>query len=213
MSSYADAVAGLRVVPGETGGSVGLLSTEVLMGVEYNESKFVELVLYVADRLRGDQAGGATKLNKVLYFADFAHVRRTGRPITGAEYQKLDRGPAPRRLVPVRRRLVECGEAEVVREDFLGYEQHRLVPLRPADLSVFDADELATIDKVLADLESLTAKQVSDLSHEEPGWQLSDDGQIIPYETALIAKRQVGTPTSRRLAADIAEQYDLPIQA
>lgn len=203
----------LGVAPSETGGSVGLLSTEAGMGVEYNESKFIELVLYVADRLRGDQAGGATKLNKVLYFADFAHVRRVGRPITGAEYQKLDRGPAPRRLVPVRRRLVERGEAEVVREDFLGYEQHRLVPLRPPDLSVFDDDELATIDKVLADLESLTAKQVSDLSHEEPGWQLSSDGQIIPYETALIAKRQVGTPTSRRLGADVAEQYDLPIQA
>lgn len=182
------------------------------MNVVYDESKFTELVVYAAARLRGDRAGGATKLNKVLYFADFAHMRRTGRPITGAEYQKLGHGPAPRRLVPVRRGLVERGEAEIVREDFLGYEQHRLLPRREPDLSVFSDDELQTIDKVLADLEHLTAKQVSDLSHEEPGWQLSDDGQTIAYETALIAKRQVSTPTSRRLGAELAQRYDLSVQ-
>ena len=66
----------------------------------YDEAKFTELLLHVADRLRNDRAGGATKLNKVLYFADFAHVRRHGRPISGAEYQKLAHGPAPRPLRP-----------------------------------------------------------------------------------------------------------------
>jgi hypothetical protein len=40
------------------------------MRVIYDEAKFTELLLYVADRLRVDRAGGATKLNKVLFFAD-----------------------------------------------------------------------------------------------------------------------------------------------
>lgn len=35
------------------------------MNIEYDERKFKELLLYVADRLSGDRAGGATKLNKV----------------------------------------------------------------------------------------------------------------------------------------------------
>jgi hypothetical protein len=47
----------------------------------YDERKFRELLVLVAGRLSDDEAGGATKLNKVLYFADFAHVRRTGRSI------------------------------------------------------------------------------------------------------------------------------------
>ena len=34
--------------------------------VEYDERKLRELVLYVAERLDQDRAGGATKLNKVL---------------------------------------------------------------------------------------------------------------------------------------------------
>jgi hypothetical protein len=131
------------------------------MRTTYDERKFTELMLYVADRLQPDRAGGATRLNKVMFFADFAHVRRTGRPITGATYQKLEHGPAVRRLRPVRDQLVAKGDAEHRDEDFLGYQQRRLIPLRPADLTAFTDGELATIDKVLSDLHGLDARQVS----------------------------------------------------
>lgn len=179
------------------------------MDVVYDEAKFTELLLYVAHRLRPDRAGGATKLNKVLFFADFAHVRRTGRPITGADYQKLPQGPAPRRLKPVRAALVAEGDAEVVKEEFLGYELHRLVPLREPDVGVFSQAELSTIDRVLDDLDGLNARQVSDLSHEEAGWRLVDEGDTIPYAAALVGARQVSTSTSRRLQQEVAERLGL----
>lgn len=179
------------------------------METEYDERKLTELLVYVATRLQGDRSGGATKLNKVLFFADFAHVRRCGVPITGADYQKLEHGPAARRLRPVRDRLVERGDAELVDEEFLGYRQHRLSPTREADVSVFTDEELATIDAVLADLDGLTARQVSDLSHEEAGWRLVEPGETIPYEAALVGARQVVTPTGSRLAREAAERYGL----
>jgi uncharacterized phage-associated protein len=179
------------------------------MRVAYDEAKFTELLLHVADRLQRDRAGGATKLNKVLFFADFAHVRRTGEPITGAEYRKLPQGPAPRRLKPVRDALVARGDARIVQEEFLGYELHRVVPLRPADVAVFTDAELETIERVLSDLGGLNARQVSDLSHEEAGWRLVSEGEVIPYEAALVGAKQVSTPTSRRLQQDVAERYGL----
>lgn len=183
------------------------------MQVEYDERKLAEMILYVADKLRDDRAGGSTKLNKVLYFADFAHVRRTGHPISGAEYQKLAHGPAPRRLLPIRRMLLESRQAELVSEDFLGYRHDRLLPRRPPEVGVFSEDELATIDKVLDDLAGLTARQVSELSHDEPGWQLVDVGETIPYHTALIAPRQQSTSTSLRLAAAVAERYGISVSS
>jgi hypothetical protein len=179
------------------------------MDVSYDESKFSEMVLYVAGRLTDDRSGGATKLNKVLYFADFAHVRRHGRSISGADYFKLENGPAPRRLVPVRQRLIAAGHAELVTEDFLGYAMQRLVPRRAADLSGFDDAELATIDDVIADLASLTAKQVSDLSHEDPAWRHTELQATIPYELALVPKEQVISPTAAALAADTAQRYSI----
>lgn len=179
------------------------------MNATYDERKFTELLVFVASRLQSDQSGGATKLDKVLFFADFAHVRRTGAPITGATYQKLEHGPAARRLRPVRDQLVSNGEAELREEEFLGYRQHRLVPRREADLTVFTNDEFATMDKVLADLDGLNARQVSDLSHEEAGWRLVDLGDDIPYEAALVGARQVSTPTSQRLEREAAERLGL----
>ena len=179
------------------------------MRTHYDECKFTELLLYVADRLQADPAGGATKVNKVMFFADFAHVRRHGSPISGAEYQKLEHGPAPRRLKPVRDQLAAAGAAHVVSEDFLGYQVHRLVPDRVADTSVFTAEELATIDKVIADLDGLNARQVSDLSHEEAGWRLVEVGQTIPYEAALLGATQVSTPTTRRLEHQAAQRLGL----
>jgi hypothetical protein len=179
------------------------------MDVRYDEAKFTELVLYVAERLRTDRAGGATKLNKIVFFAEFTHLRRHHAVISGCEFQKLDHGPAPRQLVPVRRRLIESGDAEIVEEDFLGRPQHRLVPRRPADLSVFSADERQSIDDVLDQLDGMTGTQVSELSHEEPGWQLTHAGETIPFATAFLDFPQVATPTSEALAAEVADRYGL----
>jgi hypothetical protein len=105
---------------------------------------------------------------------------------------------------------VATGAATVAREEFLGYELHRLVPLRPADLTVFEPAELETIEQVLADLDGLNARQMSDLSHEEAGWRLVADGAVIPCEAALVGARQVSTPTSRRLERETSTRYGLP---
>lgn len=175
--------------------------------VRYDEAKFTELLLLVADALRSDRAGGATKLNKIVFFAEFTHLRRHHAVITGCEFLKLPQGPAPRQLLPVRRRLVERGDAELLHEDFLGRLQDRLVPLRSVDRTVFTALELATIDDVFAQLNGLTGTQVSELSHEEPGWRLTEMGETIPFATAFLDMEQVETPTSRRLAEHVAVRY------
>ena len=179
------------------------------MDFSYDEYKLTELIVYVADRLSDDRAGGSTKLNKVLFFADFTHVRRHGAPITGAEYQHLPHGPAPRKLVPLRKRLVESGDAELVEEEFLGRPQHRLVMHRRADTSAFSSEEIDTIDRVLDDLAGLTGTQVSALSHEEAAWRHTGDGETIPYELALVPKEQLVTPTARRIGSEIAERYQV----
>lgn len=181
------------------------------MELRYDEAKFIELLLYVCERLRGDRAGGATKLNKVLFFVEFTHLRRHHAAISGCEFQKLAHGPAPRQLLPVRRRLVAEGAASLVNEDFLGRPQHRLVPNRPADSSVFRAEELATVNDVLEQVAGLSASQVSDLSHQEPGWRLTHIGETIPFSTAFLDFPQIATPTSVRLARSVMEQYGLAV--
>lgn len=179
------------------------------MDVRYDEARFTEMVVLVADRLRADLRGGATKLNKVIFFAEFTHLRRHGTVISGCEFQKLPHGPAPRQLLPIRNRLIENDEAALVEEDFLGRPQLRLLPKRTADLSAFTPDQLKTIDDVLEQLADMTASQVSELSHEEPGWNLTEISETIPYATAFLDTPQASTPTSRRLSKKVAQRYGL----
>ena len=177
--------------------------------VAYDSCKFAEMVLHVAGRLQDDRAGGATKLNKVLFFAEFTHLRRHQRAISGCEFQKLPHGPAPHQLLPVRKKLIASGAAELVEDDFLGRPQHRLIPSRVANLDVFTDEELQTIEDVLDQLAGMTGTQVSELSHQEPGWRLTEVGETIPFSTAFLDFPQVRTPTSERLSESVAERYDL----
>ncbi len=162
----------------------------------YDEDKLTELILYVAKRTSGDRSSGATKLNKYLYFADFAAVRTIGRPITGAEYQKLPHGPAPRRLPPIRKKLVANGEVRIEeRADAFGYVHHVLVPLREPRVELFTPEEIDLVDGVIEALRDLSVTQVSVRSHIEAGWQLVEEGETIPYELAFVLAPTEADPT------------------
>lgn len=180
-----------------------------VVDVAYDARKFAEMVLLVAGRLQDDRAGGSTKLNKVLFFAEFTHLRRHHRVISGCEFQKLPHGPAPRQLLPIRQKLIDSGAAELVEEDFLGRPQHRLIPSRAANLEMFTDEELQTIEDVLDQLAAMTGTQVSELSHQEPGWRLTEVSETIPFATAFLDFPQVQTPTSERLSESVEQRYDL----
>lgn len=158
---------------------------------EPNDAKLAELMLYVALRCEQDPAFGATKLNKILFFADFLAYARTGRAITGQPYQKLDNGPAPRRLLPVQKGLLRSKAAAHATRDYFGRQQTRLVALRQPDLSGFSGSEIAIVDEVVAMLERHDARAASELSHRFLGWQISAKGEDIPYQSALIERRQL----------------------
>lgn len=154
-----------------------------------DDAKLAELMLYVARRCESDTAFGATKLNKILFFADFLAYLRTGSPITGQHYQKLDQGPAPRRLLPVQKALCKREAAALGKRDHFGRTQARLIALREPDLSRFSGVEIAIVDEVLAVLDGHNARAVSELSHRFLGWQIAKKGEDIPYQSALIERR------------------------
>jgi antitoxin SocA-like protein len=63
--------------------------------------KLRELTLYVSRKSEADEPFSSTKLNKLLFYIDFSAYWDFGKPITGEEYQCLEFGPAPRRILPL----------------------------------------------------------------------------------------------------------------
>ncbi len=162
--------------------------------MDYNEEKFAELVIYIADKCQSHDKFGATKLNKLLFYADFQAYRTFGKPITGAKYMGLEYGPAPHQMLPVREQLVRNKSIGI----FLGpSNQERITPLREANLALFEPREISLVDSLIESLKDHTANSVSEISHCFLGWQAARaEAQAnnitsveIPYETVFVSSR------------------------
>src|SRR5882724_9411228 len=118
-----------------------------------DDKRFAELMLYISTKCKDDLKFGATKLNKILFYSDFLAYAQLGNAITGFEYQKLPHGPAPRRVLTIRRNLEQEGALEVktipLRE---GRSQTRITPKRKPRINLFEPEELILVDEVIKQL-------------------------------------------------------------
>lgn len=150
------------------------------------QARLRELILYISEKCAGDRTFGATKLNKILFHSDFRSFERFGRPITGEIYRCLERGPAPAAMFPVRREMVAEGILLVQHMDYGGQDQHRPIPLRPADLQWFSGRDIALVGEVIEELWGKTATVVSSESHTVQ-WRTCRLGKDIPYQAAYLS--------------------------
>jgi hypothetical protein len=175
--------------------------------LEFQANKFKELILYIAQKCIDDPTFGATKLNKILYFADFYAYGDTGVPITGATYFKLPRGPAPRQLVPMREELKQSGDICVTNVQYHRYPQERIVITREANLDLFAAQEIALVDDIIQKLWGINAANISDYTHRLAGWRIAEDNSEIPYESVFISDEGLTENDSDR-AKELVHSFD-----
>lgn len=171
------------------------------------DKRLAELMLYVADKCSQDAKFGATKLNKILFFCDFLSFQEHGEPITGSQYMRLERGPVPKRLVPVRDRLIKTGAATLQQIQLLGgKKQHRLVPLREPDVDLFKASQIEFVNRIIDILRDQSAEEVSELSHNRV-WRIAKERESIPYEAAFISDEDP-TPEDVQRAKKLIAQHN-----
>lgn len=169
--------------------------------VPRGRQRFRELIIYVCRKCSSDNFFGATKLNKILYHADFRAFERFGMPITGMKYFKLERGPAPKAMLPILDELEQEGAIKRDREQQFEFDEKRTYALREAHMDLFTQDEIELVDEVINELRPRTATAVSDQSHGV-AWRARNMRDEIPYEAAFMADLP---PT----ADDIAEAREL----
>jgi hypothetical protein len=166
-------------------------------------NRFVELILYIADRCKNDPTFSAVKLNKVLFYSEFEAFARLGTPITGVAYQKLPQGPAARAMKRVLTEMEQEKLIRVVPEKVHGYARDRVVPIRPPAPGIFPTEQIDIVEKYVRLFWNMTAKAVSDYSHGM-AWKLADMEELIPYEAVFISDVPVTTEDvahARELAA------------
>jgi len=152
----------------------------------FDFEKFKALVHYICYKTDKDNLG-ATKLNKMLWYADTWAYILHGTPITGETYIKRQFGPVPQHVLPAQQDLVDAGRIFVRDAAFHGYEKREYVALRKPYLSLFSADEIHMIDELIGTIcHGHTARSISEKTHDRI-WELAAIGEEIPYYTVFAA--------------------------
>lgn len=175
------------------------------LNVPRGAQRFRELIVYISRKCESDPHFGAVKLNKILYYSDFRAFERFGLPLTGMRYFRLEQGPAPRALLPVRNALIQEGALKIEYVRIGNVEQHRTIALRDPVLSHFTEDEIALVDSVIKELWNQNATEVSDASHDVR-WRVLENQDPVPYEFAYLSDEPITEREAKRtkeLAAEL----------
>lgn len=128
-----------------------------------------------------------TKLQKLLFYADFLSTKRYGRPITGLVYVHHHYGPVPVHHDLVHWALITNGDIDV--RPFDGpYEGEVIIATQEPDLSLFSEEELEVINDVAGFFREFTAAKISEFSHSEKAYVETSLRDIIPYSYAPTIK-------------------------
>jgi hypothetical protein len=132
-----------------------------------------------------------TMLMKLLFYTDFNHFHRFSCSISGASYARLPRGPVLDNYQYILGLLEDEGYIEI-RERCVGiYEGEIISPVMPFKASLFEPDELNTLDAVARKLAGKTGRELSEISHQEKAWQELPNAELIPYTYAAELTVQI----------------------
>ena len=133
-----------------------------------NLNRFVEMVVFFAERIKPYK----TKMNKLLFYADFLNFKKTCYSISGARYIAIQRGPVPKNFdslfdYAARNHCIDICYSEFeqgIGAKFLPHEE------RSFNGALFTEQELEILELVVTHLGKSTTSEVVELSHEENAW-------------------------------------------
>lgn len=150
-----------------------------------NLSKFKNVLLYILEKCAGNPNVGETVLYKLLYFSDFNYYEIYEEHLSGATYRKLPYGPVPQKINTIIKQMIDEASVQLVKTEFHGLQQTRYLPLKKADLTQLKASEKEVIDQVLLQMGDWTATTISDYSHKDLPWEVTEEGKTISYNLAF----------------------------
>jgi len=144
-------------------------------------AKFTEMVIYFTEKMQHWK----TKLNKLLFYADFEMFRTTIYSISGIQYQAISMGPVPYNFQSIYEYLDNNDDVDVNYTSFpdgnVG-EQFKPNSKRQFNRGLFNETELSVLAQIAVRFKSTSTKEIIDISHREKAWiENVDQKKIIDY--------------------------------
>lgn len=150
-----------------------------------NFEKFTEMVIYFSDKLSPFK----TKMNKLLFYADFLMFKQSCFSISGVRYKAIEMGPVPNNFQSLYEFLANNAAIDIVTTEFPnGYsgEQFKAKTDRTFNADLFTENELKTLEKVATVFKESSTNDIIQSSHLEEAWLKNEkDKKAISYEYAF----------------------------
>lgn len=150
-----------------------------------NFEKFTEMVVYFSDKLSPFK----TKMNKLLFYADFLMFKQSCFSISGVRYKAIDMGPVPNNFQSIFEYLANNNEITICTTEFpSGYtgEQFKARPNRKFNATLFTESEINVLEKVTTSFKETSTNDIIELSHLEEAWKKNEkEKNVISYEYAF----------------------------
>lgn len=144
-----------------------------------NLDKFINMVLFFLSY----EEVFKTKLNKLLFYAEFYHYKRHCVGISGSRFRAITLGPVPSEYDAIYNWLCKKNYfsiEEILIKEYLG---EKFVKIKDFQSSLFNDEEINSLKFVSEKFKNFSSTQLKDYSHEEKAWLMNkEDRKIISYQ-------------------------------
>jgi uncharacterized phage-associated protein len=184
----ASEVKAAKVVTAEIDDSVPVFSQDADVGDEnlfngfrqYSPEKLSAMIAYFAEKGKKIYK---TKLNKLLFYADFVNFHVNGRSISGANYVHIKFGPVPDQYEHLLKKLTSERELEItpVKTQKGTANQIKSGAKARNPKAELSPQETATLDWILSNYGQMTSEEIMESSHNEKAYRNTRAGEKIAY--------------------------------
>lgn len=150
-----------------------------------NFEKFTEMVVFFSEQIEPFK----TKMNKLLFYADFLMFKQSCFSISGVRYRAIDMGPVPNNFQSIFEYLANNDYIDIYYTQFpQGYtgEQFKARKERPFNQKLFSETEMTVLNRVAEVFKASTTNNIIETSHLEDAWKENvKEKNVISYKFAF----------------------------
>jgi uncharacterized phage-associated protein len=150
----------------------------------FKAEKALEVLLYILSK-------GCTNMYnvlKVVYFADKAHLKRTGHTLFKDRYIAMRNGPVPSGtydLIKAIRGRSQFNDYHSLVKGTLAFENEAsciLKPLRSPNLRMFSSADFLSLDEAISKYGYMSFEDLKNTSHQEIDFQRADENDLMSFD-------------------------------
>jgi uncharacterized phage-associated protein len=151
-----------------------------------NFKKFSEMVVFFTERLEPWK----TKLNKLLFYADFNMHKQTGFSMSGVQYRAIPMGPVPNNFNSIFEYLANKDQLDIYYTYFPDGgtgEQFKPNPKKTFNKELFTENELQILELVAERFKNTSTNEIIEISHKEKAWiENNAERKLINYNYSFM---------------------------